>query len=314
MNEIIRHTEYLASRHECVIIPGIGGVLAACVSARYDAEAKMFLPPGRAYSFNAELKMNDGLLTQSVARAGCISYAAASKIVQQETEALMGQLKALGEVPLGRLGVLRYADGAIEFTPFPTDRLSVATSWLRPVAAADVKQQARRAAAVAEPVVLKPAPWRRALRAAASLALLVGIGFVASTPIAAPEGMSYARLAPTVTAPAADPAPMPAPQITVPDPAPLVMVKSSGSDLWIDAPEVAPQTRMDGKYCVVVSSHVSASEASRFIAKHSSESMGVLEKDGRFRVYAATAPSMAEAEQARARIAEAYPQAWVCRR
>lgn len=314
MDAIIRHIEYLASRHECVIIPGIGGVLASCAPARYDAEAQMFMPPSRVYSFNAELRMNDGLLAQSVARANTITYAAASRIVQTETEAMLCQLTTLGELPLGRLGVLRYADGAIEFAPFPTDRISVATSWLSPVPAVDVKAQARRVAGETdEPVRLRVSPWRRAARLAASVAVLAAIGFVASTPITAPQGMSYARMAPTVTAPVAEPE-LTAPTIRVPERAPIVMQKSTAAELWIDVPEAAPQPRMDGRYCVVVSSHISEAEARQFIAKHSASPMRVLEKDGRFRVYAASAPTLAEAENERAQLAQTFPQAWVCRR
>ena len=72
----------------------------------------------------------------------------------------------------------------------------------------------------------------------------------------------------------------------------------------------------EGCYCVVIASCATESEAQRFINRNNHLQLGILAKDGRYRVYAATADSYAAAQQAANApvIAARYPDAWVCRR
>ena len=68
------------------------------------------------------------------------------------------------------------------------------------------------------------------------------------------------------------------------------------------------------RYCLVVASLATQEEAERFIARNSKLQLGVLPKDGRYRVYAATGTTAAGAQSAAAELADRYPDAWVCRR
>ncbi|MDE5570793.1 MAG: hypothetical protein K2I86_01860, partial [Prevotella sp.] len=67
--ELERHIEILLLGNECVIVPDFGGFMTHEVSARYDAEDRMFLPPLRTLGFNPQLRMNDSVLVQSYVEA-----------------------------------------------------------------------------------------------------------------------------------------------------------------------------------------------------------------------------------------------------
>ena len=65
-------------------------------------------------------------------------------------------------------------------------------------------------------------------------------------------------------------------------------------------------------YCVVVASFPTESQAKVFIAQHASSQLGVVEMDGRYRVYAATGREYASATAMAKRVGQ--KDAWVCRR
>lgn len=72
--EFARHIEILLLDNDCVIIPGLGGFVAHHISARYDEDDGLFLPPYRTLGFNPQLTLNDSLLAQSYADAYDISF------------------------------------------------------------------------------------------------------------------------------------------------------------------------------------------------------------------------------------------------
>lgn len=111
MNNLTTHIEYLLSSVDCVVIPGLGAVLAQSVSARYDSSVGVFLPPRRVYSFNCGLSDSDGLLISSVARAERVGYEAASRMVAEEVRSMRSALDAEGRLRLGRIGSLLRGEG-----------------------------------------------------------------------------------------------------------------------------------------------------------------------------------------------------------
>ena len=68
----------------------------------------------------------------------------------------------------------------------------------------------------------------------------------------------------------------------------------------------------DDSYCVIVASFATRSQAETYMAEHSGKQLGVIEKDSRFRVYAATGSSYEQANSQKKFIGNA--DAWVCRR
>ena len=85
MIELSKHIECLLLRHNCVIVPGLGGFVTQYVPARYVPEEELFFPPFRSVGFNPRLTLNDGLLVQSYMQAYDTSYPETLRIVENAT-------------------------------------------------------------------------------------------------------------------------------------------------------------------------------------------------------------------------------------
>lgn len=119
MKELITHIETLLLRNDCVIVPDFGGFLAFNVPARYVEEELFFLPPMRTVGFNAQLKLNDGLLVQAYMSAYGTTFPDASKRVQKAVKEMIRTLQSEGKLELKGLGLLRVSmDNSYHFTPF----------------------------------------------------------------------------------------------------------------------------------------------------------------------------------------------------
>ena len=125
MNEIVRHIEYLLVSNDCVVIPGLGAVLAHTVAARYDEERGCMMPPSRTFTFNAGLSQNDGMLISSVARSKSVTYEVARHIVATEVDDMLRTLSQTGTLSLGKAGRLNAGhDGSMSFVPSTASCLS----------------------------------------------------------------------------------------------------------------------------------------------------------------------------------------------
>lgn len=337
MNNVVRHIEYLLLSNDCVIIPGLGAVLAQTLPAHYDAREGLFYPPVREFSFNGALTRGDGLLVSSVARARSVAYEAASRLVDEEVEAMRIQLATEGRLSLGRVGELEAGrDGSMFFNPGVVPALDPAYSWLQPLAVAPVTLHKTAVAAAAsgshQRSESRPRPWLRKVsymaKIAASVAALAAVGFVLSTPVKV-EDAQLASLgieqfsSITRTAEPAAPSLIERPGTSS---SALVLVLSAHPDAATQVDTAAynrnrlapAQTarKTEGKYCYVIASLGSRSEAERYIERNGAEGYGILDKDGRFRVYAFSGDTSADVlAVAREEGLDArYPGAWVCRR
>lgn len=135
MNLVIDHLECLLRRYDCVTVPGIGALMVRYRPARFDSRNPLvLLPPSREIAFNGALVESDGLLENSVARKNGISFEAASRIVKEETESLLEQLKKFGSIVLGRLGELIFSDHeTILFYPYKVSGWDFCQYGLRPI-------------------------------------------------------------------------------------------------------------------------------------------------------------------------------------
>ena len=123
--ELERHIEILLLSNDCVIVPELGGFMAHHVSARYDKDDQMFLPPLRTLGFNPQLKINDSLLAQSYVEAYDISYPEALQRIEDEVNELKMHLETEGSYELNDIGVLALNDeGNYQFTPCEAGILS----------------------------------------------------------------------------------------------------------------------------------------------------------------------------------------------
>lgn len=118
MIELSKHIEILLLKHNCVIVPQLGGFIAQDVPARFIPEENLFLPPHRTVGFNPQLTLNDGLLVQSYMQEYDTNYPETVKLIEQEVTALNNELQQKGEYELSGIGKLTLnIDGVYNFTP-----------------------------------------------------------------------------------------------------------------------------------------------------------------------------------------------------
>ncbi len=191
MNRTIQHLEFLASRHDCVIVPGLGAVLAQNAPAQ-EVEDGVWLPPRRNYSFNSLLTISDGLVVGSLARSMSISHERAAGMVADEVTAMRRQLEHEGTLSLGRVGTLLLDEERMMiFEAVSTDTLASFAGWyprLEYRTEADVIESEK-----APKVLPRVKPFTRIMRIAAAAALLVAVGLALSTPVSV-EDAQYASL------------------------------------------------------------------------------------------------------------------------
>lgn len=106
----------LLALHDCVIIPGFGGIIGNYSPARIDPVHHAFQPPSKKLLFNINLKQNDGLLASTVASTFGISYEEAARLIQDFTTESINQIKAgktvfiqgIGRLFSGREGIIQF--------------------------------------------------------------------------------------------------------------------------------------------------------------------------------------------------------------
>lgn len=112
------HIEYLLTRHDCVIVPGLGAFIATERAAYIDFESGLIHPRRREISFNSSVVTDDGLLTHSLAKRERLPYEEARKMLIHLADKLSDDLRHEGEVSLGMTGKLVIdEEGLISFKP-----------------------------------------------------------------------------------------------------------------------------------------------------------------------------------------------------
>lgn len=356
MNNVIRHIEYLLVAHDCVIVPGFGAFIAHQVGARLSDDGATMLPPSRTFTFNPTLDRNDGLLVSSVGRALSLGYDAALKTVAGDVEMMHRRLEQTRSLTIGSVGVLSLDDTGLMYFEPSGCFISPQTMWLpslslRPVSVVAGMRVAEAARAEAGGQRGRFGRYAvRAARVAASLALVLALSFVLTTPIDV-DNAQYASFGVEnfeLKAPSTAPENRKSNLIQMPGDAvsnALVLVINRQSDAATivdtaahnayvrsvaerrhpaDVAAAAPVANIqqataprfvdDDPYCLVVASLASEAEADKYLSQHSDQKLGILAKDGRYRVFAATGLTSRMTADAAGVLADRFPGAWVCRR
>jgi hypothetical protein len=118
MQNINFHLAYLLTKHECVIIPGLGAFVVSPLTNVAKPESSTFCPPSRFLGFNPELKHNDGLLANSIVKEKNITYSEALLLVHQYTNNLLERLNNKEVVQIPWVGNLHLSqNNKITFKP-----------------------------------------------------------------------------------------------------------------------------------------------------------------------------------------------------
>jgi hypothetical protein len=108
----------LLYRYQCVTIPGFGAFLTEIQSAQWVESANSFYPPKKMISFNTNIKNNDGLLANHIARAEKTSYEYAISAIQYEVLNWKKELDQNKSLTVKNVGSFTLnATGNLIFTP-----------------------------------------------------------------------------------------------------------------------------------------------------------------------------------------------------
>lgn len=345
---IAEHVEFLLRNHDCVVVPGFGAFLCNYVGAHFDeSRTDCLLPPARYLAFNRMITDSDGLLVKSVARKKRISQAEAAEMLRDDVENLWRELDTRGEFDFGRLGTFYLSrTGEPVFDAAPLHSINGSFYGLRPlnltalsdlqsISSQELNRVASDAAAensvaeenLSKPVKVLDAPvdWRAyATGVVASLAVVItAILFVVSpikinhevqeaaiAPIPKSDEISDVRsIEPIVSEMLINSA---AEGVRFVEKDSVMLTETELSDEHTKQPAASVRFNDDDAYCVVVASFPTKVQASRYLDQHSSKQLGIMEKDSKYRVYAATAATYGDAENERAAVG--MEDAWICRR
>ncbi|MDG1848915.1 MAG: SPOR domain-containing protein [Flavobacteriales bacterium] len=108
----------LLYRHDCVIVPGLGGFITNYRSAQIHPVSHTLRPPSKSISFNVQLQNNDGLLANYIAESESISYAKAQAKIDRFAQKIQNDLEHKKEAGISNVGILsKDRNGKISFEP-----------------------------------------------------------------------------------------------------------------------------------------------------------------------------------------------------
>ena len=311
MFSIIEHIEYLITRHDCVTVPGWGAFIANYSIAEYDAVHEVFTRPCRTIGFNASVSHNDGLLVQSLMRREGLSYDEAMRFIADSVTTFVKQLSMGSEVSMGRLGYFtRREDRYNEFVPYPNEYATDAFFGLTDV---DVKTVAaleleRRDDESGEAAAIVPRGrglfTRKTASIAASVAVLLGLGVMLTTPIVADRDRSaQASMGLTVSAPQSQPLGTTVEQGVV----------SRGITPVTGNAALAGVGNTSGKYYMVIATLRNQQELDAFKAKYASlvPCMKLLDYKGMTCVYVARSDDYSQLMSLRDALPEQLRDVWI---
>ena len=106
MKKLIEHIEKLLPEHDCVVVPGLGGFVQNEISARFDPRSDIFFPEGKEIGFNAKLTFNDGFLAQAYQESLGLSFEESNIQTRQGVQELQYKIDEGKYVSLGQIGVM----------------------------------------------------------------------------------------------------------------------------------------------------------------------------------------------------------------
>lgn len=179
MISLIQHIEYLMMYHDCVVVPGWGALIANYTSPQVSGEN--IARPNRTISYNSRITHNDGLLATSLCRRHNMTYDKACRFIDDNVIAFRQQLNTGIEVAFGHLGYFKHNDkNTIEFMPIHAEMACDEFFGLNNLEFFTLAQSdSSNKATITMPVNIT---LRERMKVAASIAAIIGLGVLFSTP------------------------------------------------------------------------------------------------------------------------------------
>ena len=217
MTGIDKYISELLFDHDCVILPGVGGFLTNYSGARIHPIKHSFQPASRTVVFNANLRTNDGLLIDHLARRQNISYQQATILVNQYANLVNTSLESGQTIELSNIGIMKMGrEQNIVFEPdessnFLADAFGL-PSFVSPAIKRETVRQRLEKQLTPKPSAPKEenkinlrtaANWAAGLAIPITAALLL---YMFNPTIIDGPGKSFATFVPTITLEKAKPA------------------------------------------------------------------------------------------------------------
>lgn len=139
MINIEKYIAELVGNHDCVIVPGLGAFVALATSADIHPITHKFTAPGRTLSFNAQIKVNDGLLAAEISRKEGISFQEATSLIDEYVKQFNTSLSVFKHYNCNGIGRFFYnIGGKLEFEPdftinFSSDSFGLTDFIFKPI-------------------------------------------------------------------------------------------------------------------------------------------------------------------------------------
>lgn len=118
---IDKHISELLYTHDCVIIPGFGGIISNYAPAYIHPVKHVFYPPYKQLVFNKSLYLNDGILANYIAREEGVSYIAALDSLHRFAGDIKSKIEKGQKAEIKMVGTFQLdAEKNIQFTPDKT--------------------------------------------------------------------------------------------------------------------------------------------------------------------------------------------------
>lgn len=328
MFDLACHIEYLLMSHDCVVAPGLGAFLIHETPARYDEATRRFMPPTRATGFNEAVTINDGLLAESVARRERISLQSATSRIEAEISSFRHQLAQGQPLALGQIGEMRMEeDGRLLFNPSECSAATLRYNGLLPLnilTLQDMEQE--KTDSVDDGEISSPTILPLILKIAASLIFLMVAGgiFLTTNRLIGERKPDMAFMDSGIMSRISVLAPQPTEEtlplsreihlnIAVPQAdavTPAAVENMDGAEAAGTTGHVNDGISAADRYILVVGSFPKLESAQKYIIDK--PTLRIHEMDGRYRIYAASTVTNAQAHVKADALREEYPNVWIC--
>lgn len=114
---IEKHIQSLLFKNECVVVPGFGAFLTNYIPADFNNNKTLLIPPKKQLTFNASLKLNDGVLAAYIANQESITTEQALALITDRVKQYQQLLAKYGKFKVESIGLLYKQDNRLLFEP-----------------------------------------------------------------------------------------------------------------------------------------------------------------------------------------------------
>lgn len=151
--ELVDLVSDLLFRHNCVIMPGIGGFVANYSQAELKSDNRTLLPPRKRVAFNQSLIENDGLLVNKLSQQKSISYAEAEQEVLSFTKFVRDKVTSNRSFEFKNIGTFYLnKDENLVFVPYEGLNMLPSSYGLVPVKIRPIFKEKAELALPQEPI------------------------------------------------------------------------------------------------------------------------------------------------------------------